>query len=252
MPGLAKSGDGLNLIMSASPVSINHLKKNYHQHSVLNDIDLTIKPSEIFSLVGVNGAGKTTLIKCLLDFHSYDDGELKIFNIDSCNKQARGELAYLPERFLPPYYFNGQQFLNYIFDLHNNLVDEKFVKAMLHDLDLSEEILVKSVREYSKGMAQKLGLAALFLLDKKLLVLDEPMSGLDPKARALVKKQLKLAKEKGKTIFFSSHLLADVEELSDRIGILHEGKITFCGSPDECKQSYQAETLEDAFLNCIS
>ena len=174
-----------------------------------------------------------------------------MFDVNSQQTAARKNLAYLPERFLPPYYLNGQQFLNYIFDLHKSKVDQTAVKQMLTDLDLSEDILKKSVREFSKGMAQKLGLAALLLLDKKLLILDEPMSGLDPKARALVKKQLKLAKEKGKTIFFSSHLLADVEELSDRIGILHEGKIAFCGTPSECKNTYQADTLEDAFLRCI-
>ncbi|MDH5425246.1 MAG: ABC transporter ATP-binding protein [Gammaproteobacteria bacterium] len=219
---------------------------------MLNDIDLKVDAFEIFSLIGINGAGKTTLIKCILDFHTYDSGEIRLFDISSTDTTSRANLAYLPERFLPPYYLNGQQFLNYIFDLHKTSVDDVAVKQMLSDLDLSKDILKKSVREFSKGMAQKLGLAALLLLDKKLLILDEPMSGLDPKARALVKKQLKLAKEKGKTIFFSSHLLADVEELSDRIGILHQGKIAFYGTPEECKQRYQTATLEDAFLHCIA
>lgn len=233
-------------------ISISQVYKSYNKLPVLNGVDLIIDESCVFSLIGVNGAGKTTLIKCLLDFHSFDSGDVKLFESNPSQSLSRSHLSYLPERFLPPYYLNGQQFLNYIFDLHKSSVDVVRVKQMLNDLDLSEDILKKSVREFSKGMAQKLGLAALLLLDKKLLILDEPMSGLDPKARALVKKQLKLAKEKGKTIFFSSHLLADVEELSDRIGILHEGKIAFCGTPDECKQTYQASTLEDAFLKCIS
>lgn len=232
-------------------VAINKLNKSYKNQKVLNDVNLEITETEIFSLIGVNGAGKTTLIKCVLGFHLFDSGVVDLFNIDSQNTLARKDLAYLPERFLPPYYLNGQQFLNYIFDLHKSKVDAESIKEMLADLDLSEEILKKSVREFSKGMAQKLGLAALLLLDKKLLILDEPMSGLDPKARALVKKQLKLSKEKGTTIFFSSHLLADVEELSDRIAILHEGEIAFCGSPVECKKEFQADTLEDAFLKCI-
>ncbi len=234
------------------PIIVSELSKSYKSQFVLNSISLEIKDSEIYSFIGVNGAGKTTLIKCLLDFHSFESGSIQIFDIDSHQTSARENMAYLPERFLPPYYLNGQQFLNYIFDLHKYKVDTDSIKKMLTDLDLSEEILKKSVREFSKGMAQKLGLAALLLLDKKLLILDEPMSGLDPKARALVKKQLKLAKEKGKTIFFSSHLLADVEELSDRIGILHEGEIAFCGTTDECKKEFQADTLEDAFLKCIS
>ena len=237
--------------MSASPITISNLKKKYQQQLVICDVNLEIGSSEVFSLIGVNGAGKTTLIKCMLGFHQADDGDISLFDVSTQATVSRDRLAYLPERFLPPYYLNGQQFLNYIFDLHKTTVSAVAVKQMLNDLVLSEDILKKSVREFSKGMAQKLGLAALLLLDKKLLILDEPMSGLDPKARVLVKKQLKLAKEKGKTIFFSSHLLADVEELSDRIGILHEGKIAFCGTPEECKKTFQTNTLEDAFLKCI-
>lgn len=238
--------------MTALPLEIDNLKKEYPKQVVLKGIDLEVKSDEVFSLIGVNGAGKTTLIKCILDFIKINSGHITVFDKSSIDTVSRDFLAYLPERFIPPYYLNGKQFLNYIFDLHKSKIDAAAINKMIVDLDLSEDILKKSVREFSKGMAQKLGLAALLLLDKKLLILDEPMSGLDPKARVLVKKQLKLAKEKGKTIFFSSHLLADVEELSDRIGILHEGKIAFCGSPDECKQKYQASTLENAFLKCIS
>jgi len=237
--------------MSENLVVISGVEKAYSSSVVLKGVDLTAEAGEIISLVGINGAGKTTLIKCILDFQKVDQGNIKIQDQSSELTTSRLNLAYLPERFLPPYYLNGQQFLNYIFDLHKSTVEPAAVKQMLSDLDLSAEILQKPVRKFSKGMAQKLGLAALLLLDKKLLILDEPMSGLDPKARALVKQQLKLAKEKGKTIFFSSHLLADVEELSDRIGILHEGAIAFCGTPDECKVQYQADNLEQAFLNCI-
>ena len=232
-------------------VEITQLNKAYSKQWVLNDIDLSIKDGEVFCLVGINGAGKTTLLKCLLDFHKSDQGEITIFGLSSEKTRARENIAYLPERFLPPHYLNGAQFLNYIADLHHTKFSEAEINNMLDALDLKTEILTGSVKQFSKGMAQKLGLAALLLLDKKLLVLDEPMSGLDPKARALVKKQLKLAKEKDKTIFFSSHLLADVDELSDRIGILHEGKIAFCGSPEDCKVQFQADNLEQAFLNCI-
>jgi len=232
-------------------VSVSDIEKKYKNKNILNGINFEIYSEEVYSLLGVNGAGKTTLIKCLLNFHGIDNGNIKLFDIDSHETVSRKNMAYLPERFLPPHYFNGQQFLNYIFELHKVKKEQSVILKMFDDLDLSKDILTKPVHKFSKGMAQKLGLAALLLLDKKLLILDEPMSGLDPKARALVKRQLKLAKEKGKTIFFSSHLLADVEELSDRIGILHEGSIAFCGSPAECKQQYNADTLEQAFLNCI-
>jgi len=233
------------------PVKISQLSKSYDKHDVLKGVSVSLELGEIYCLVGANGAGKTTLLKCLLDFYKVDQGEIKIFDIHSEETRARENIAYLPERFLPPHYLNGTQFLNYTSNLHNKTFSEIEINNMLQELDLTNEILTGSVKQFSKGMAQKLGLAAMLLLDKKLLILDEPMSGLDPKARALVKKQLKRAREKGTTIFFSSHLLADVEELSDRIGILHEGEIAFCGSPEECKVKYQADNLEQAFLNCI-
>jgi len=233
------------------PIKINNLLKAYKQQTVLDNVSISINDGEVFCLVGVNGAGKTTLLKCLLDFHKADQGEIRVFDYKSEETKSRENLGYLPERFLPPYYLNGSQFLNFIAELHKTSFAIEEITLMLQSLDLSSEILNKNVSQFSKGMAQKLGLAAMLLLNKKLLILDEPMSGLDPKARALVKQQLKNFKEKGNTILFSSHLLADVEELSDRIGILHEGKIAFCGSPEECKVQYQADNLEQAFLNCI-
>jgi ABC-type multidrug transport system ATPase subunit len=107
------------------------------------------------------------------------------------------------------------------------------------------------VRKYSKGMTQKLGLAACLLAGKQALVLDEPMSGLDPKARALFKAQLATVREADTTVFFSSHALADVEELCDRLAILHAGALRFAGSPAECRERFGGETLEQAFLHCI-
>jgi ABC-2 type transport system ATP-binding protein len=123
---------------------------------------------------------------------------------------------------------------------------------MCEKLDLDPSALSKSVRDYSKGMAQKLGLAACFLSGKSLFVLDEPMSGLDPKARLLVKRHLRACRSEGRTIFISTHMLSDVEELCDRMGILHAGKLRFVGSPLECRDAYAAETLEEAYLSCIS
>ncbi|MES2935787.1 MAG: AAA family ATPase [Pseudomonadota bacterium] len=110
----------------------------------------------------------------------------------------------------------------------------------------------KPVRSYSKGMTQKLGLAACFLARKDLYVLDEPMSGLDPKARALLKAQLQQLRSRSGTLFFSSHALADVDEICDRMAILHDGQLRFVGSPAECRTRYQAATLEQAYMKCIS
>ena len=108
------------------------------------------------------------------------------------------------------------------------------------------------MREYSKGMAQKLGLAACFLSGKDLFVLDEPMSGLDPKARLLVKRHLESCHAGGRTIFISTHMLSDVDELCDRMGILHDGRLRFVGTPGECREAFASDTLEEAYLSCIS
>ena len=107
------------------------------------------------------------------------------------------------------------------------------------------------VRSYSKGMTQKLGLAACFLARKDLYVLDEPMSGLDPKARALLKARLQDLRARGCTLFFSSHALADVEEICDRMASLHDGHLRFVGSPAECRRRYEADSLEQAYMRCI-
>jgi ABC-2 type transport system ATP-binding protein len=129
---------------------------------------------------------------------------------------------------------------------------EEATRELFIALDIDPDALGKLARAYSKGMTQKLGLAACFLSDAGLFILDEPMSGLDPKARALVKRQLAALKAAGKTLFFSSHVLADVEELCDRMAILHGGELRFVGAPVDCRAQFSAASLEDAYLSCIA
>lgn len=237
--------------MPTPALHFRNVTKRYPHQLALNDLNLSVQAGEFFGLVGVNGAGKTTLIKSLLDFCDIDSGSVEIFGTDHRQAPARARLAYLPERFLPPYYLTGRDFLQFMARLHRVKVDDTQIAQMLATLDLDSSALTKPVRDYSKGMAQKLGLAACFLSDKDLLVLDEPMSGLDPKARALLKTYLQQLKAQGKTLFFSTHMLHDVETLCDRIAILHGGNVQFVGSPQECCVQFNAENLEQAYLNCI-
>ena len=237
--------------MSNEALHFRNVTKRYPRQLALSDLNLSVHAGEFFGLVGVNGAGKTTLIKSLLDFCDIDSGSVEIFGIDHRQSQARARLAYLPERFLPPYYLTGRDFLQFMARLHRVAMDEAQMMQMLATLDLDVSALAKPVRDYSKGMAQKLGLAACFLSGKDLLVLDEPMSGLDPKARALLKTYLQQLRAQGKTLFFSTHMLHDVEALCDRIAILHGGNVRFVGSPQECCAQFGAENLEQAYLNCI-
>jgi len=220
--------------------------------AALEDISLEIARGELFGLVGGNGAGKTTLIKCMLDFAEADSGAIEIFGTSHRAAAARREIAFLPERFNPPYYLTGRDFLRYMAQLHRVPYDEERVARIFERLDLDLDALTKPARTYSKGMTQKLGLAACLMSGKSLQVLDEPTSGLDPKARALLKRELANLKAAGRTVFFSSHALADVEEICDHMAVLHGGRLRFSGTPGELKARYAKSGLEEAFLECIA
>jgi ABC-2 type transport system ATP-binding protein len=236
---------------AAPALRFGQVGQSYGAERVLNDFDLVVGGGEFFGLVGINGAGKTTLVKSLLDLCEVDKGTIEIFGIRHRRTESRRRLAFLPERFSPPYFLRGEEFLRYMSRLYGCSHDEARVGEVLAALDLAPAVLRRPVRELSKGMAQKLGLAGCLLSGRDLLVLDEPMTGLDPKARALFKQQLLRARDSGRTVFFSTHLLADVEALCDRMGILHDGSLRFVGTPQECCRTYQASTLERAFMRCI-
>jgi ABC-2 type transport system ATP-binding protein len=237
--------------MSRPALAFDRVCKSFGRHAALTDFTLDVGEGELFGLVGVNGAGKTTLLKCLLDFAAADSGTIEIFGASHRNTAARAPLAFLPERFLPPYYLTGEDFLRYMLRLHA----APFSLAAAHEtfaaLDLDLRALQLPVRSFSKGMTQKLGLAACLLSGKQLYVLDEPTSGLDPKARALLKRRLLALRTAGRTLFLTSHLLADVEQLCDRMAILHAGTIRFIGTPAELLARYGAAHIEAAFLACI-
>ena len=236
---------------AAPALLFSGVSKAYGATTALLDFTLDVRRGESFGLVGGNGAGKTTLIKCLLDFSDTDRGEIRIFGVDHKLTASRRELAFLPERFTPPYYLTGGDFLRYMAELHGTLYDEALTAETFERLDLDAAALTKPVRAYSKGMTQKLGLAACLLSGKSLQLLDEPTSGLDPKARALLKRELTRLREAGRTVFFTSHALADVQEICDRMAVLHAGELRFAGTPAELTAKYGGSDLEAAFLQCI-
>lgn len=237
--------------MSIPALRFHKVVKRYRSAPVLQELELEVRAGEFFALTGVNGAGKTSLIKCLFDFIALDAGSIEIHGLQHRLPAARAPLAFLPERFMPPYYLSGQDFLNYMLKLHGVAPAPNSVAAQLAALEFDGAALGAPVRTLSKGMTQKLGLAACLLSRKNTLVLDEPMSGLDPKARALFKTELGRVRERAGTLFFSTHALADVEEICDRMAILHQGRLRFVGTPAECRTSYGAHNLEQAFINCI-
>jgi ABC-2 type transport system ATP-binding protein len=229
---------------------ISDLHKSYGQAKVLAGIDLRVEQGRIFGLAGVNGAGKTSLIKCILDFCAAQSGKVEIFGVDARITQARASLAYLPERFVPPWFLDGRSFLRFVLALHGTPYDEAATRSVFERLDLDPAALVRPVRQFSKGMTQKLGLTACVLSGKRLMVLDEPMSGLDPRARVRLKGLLSDLRNEGRTIFFSTHALADIDEIGDEMAILDKGRIRFAGTPSGCRTQWEARTLEEAFLRC--
>jgi ABC-2 type transport system ATP-binding protein len=237
--------------MNTPCIHINQVRKRYGKQTVLNGVELKLQQGEYLGLVGMNGAGKTTLIKCLLDLAAADAGSIDIFGESSTRPEARSDLAYLPERFMPPYYLSGRDYLDYMAGMHGISLDSGAVETMLAALDFNPMYLDKPVRQLSKGMSQKLGLAACFLSGRRLYILDEPMSGLDPAARACLKRYLHGRKKDGISLFFSTHLLPDVEALCDRVAILHGGVIRYAGTPAECCAHYGADNLEEAYLACV-
>ena len=241
----------LNFPMSLTALRFQNVSKHYAKQQVLAHVDLEIGAGESFGLVGVNGAGKTSLIKCLFDFVAVDEGNIDIFGLSHRLPAARSPLAFLPERFTPPYYLTGSDFLKYMLKLQGLPYEPEQVARMFGALEMETVALSRTVRTYSKGMTQKLGLAACLLAPKRAYVLDEPMSGLDPQARSLLKRQLLQQRANGSTVFFSSHALADVEEMCDRMAILHAGQLRFVGTPAECLVRFGAASLEQAFMTCI-
>ena len=232
-------------------IECKNLAKSYGTNVVLNDISFSVNQGEFFGLIGINGGGKSTMIKCLLDLVAIDAGEIELFGKSHRQVSSRKNIAYLPDRFSPPPHLKGKDFVRYMLELQNQDYDEVKINNMLDTLELDKASMQSSVSHLSKGMTQKLGLAACLLSDKKLLILDEPMSGLDPKARVSFKKELENKKQQGATLFFSSHVLADVDEIADRIAVLHSGKLMYVGSTDELKEKFKTDVLEDAYMQCI-
>ncbi len=234
-----------------SPLKISEISKSFGNQLVLDSVSFSVKQNEIFGFIGLNGVGKTTLIKIILDLLDQDNGEVEIFDISKILPIARKKLCYLPEKFQPSNSLKGEEFLKFVLDFYGKKPDWKRASEICKNLDLNFAVLKQKVTKYSKGMMQKLGLLAVFLSNADLIILDEPMSGLDPKARIALKKELLAYKKAGKTIFFTSHILSDMDEICDAIAVLNEAKIVYCVTPQGFKNKHAKDSLDKAFLKEI-
>lgn len=219
--------------------------------TVITDLTLSVRNQEVFGFLGPNGAGKSTTIKLLLGFIKPDHGSITVGgNNTTKNSNYRHLIGYLPE--VPCFYEN----ISAIDTLHfcgraSGMPDAEIKRRsgeILERLDLANSAGGR-IKTFSKGMKQRLGLATALLHDPEIYILDEPMSGLDPMGRHLVTDVILELADKGKTVFFSSHILSDVEKLCNRIAILNKGRLLFNGTVDEIQQ--KNTTLETTFIEII-
>jgi len=232
-------------------LSVDSVEVSYGKYTVIEGASFSVKAGECFGLMGVNGAGKTSLIKSILGLKKPSNGTIKVFGTHNQNTQSKKNIAFLPERFEPPWFLTGLEFIKFSLNLYKRLYEEDKILAMADQIDLDCRVLTSRVYTYSKGMRQKLGILATFLSECPLMIFDEPMSGLDPMARTQVKNIFKHEHEKGRTIFISSHILVDMEELCDRVSLMHNKTISAISSPDKFIKTTKEKSLERAFLKLI-
>ena len=235
----------------SAPLSLRSVSKRYSKREILRRVDIELSVGDTVALMGINGAGKSTLLKSLLNLTSIDSGQIEIFGVDHLLTESRSQLSYLAENFIAPYFATGSDYVHYIAQLHDADLNPAVIRQECLDLEFEPDALNRPAKEYSKGMMQKLGLIGCLLTKRKLIVLDEPMSGLDPKARALFKNRLLKLKESATTCFFSTHQLDDIASVADKVAILHGGKIEFFGSADDFTAAFSGDSLEQSFLHCV-
>jgi ABC-2 type transport system ATP-binding protein len=213
--------------------------------SPLRGCTLEVFVGETFGLLGPNGAGKTTLLKVLLGIVRPSAGKATLLGHPLGDAAVRARLGYLPEN---PYfyeYLTGEETLRFVgklFGLSEDVLARR-IPGLLERVGLSREAARCPLRKYSKGMLQRIGLAQALINDPQLVFLDEPMSGLDPTGRRLIRETILQLRAEGKTVFFNSHILADVEVLCDRIGLLVQGQLVSCGTLEALlgsEQTYRA------------
>ncbi len=217
---------------------------------IIRDMSFDVLEKTVTGFVGLNGSGKTTTIKTILQFKKLSSGTIKYFGDQKFSNETRSLVGFLPER---PYFYpflTGNEFLKLHWDLHFSKSTKFELKKnyWLNRLDLKSAQSTK-LKNYSKGMLQRIGIAQSLIHDPKLIIWDEPMSGLDPLGRQLIREILLEKKDEGVTIFFSSHLLQDIKELCDRIVIINKGRNFFEGPLSEFE--VEGENLEQTFLTKI-
>ena len=229
-------------------LKIQHLTKNYGDKKAVDDLTLHIAPGEIFGFIGHNGAGKTTTLKSVVGILQFDQGEIYIDgkSVKEQPLECKRVLAYIPDNPDLYDYMSGIKYLNFIADVFGiSEADRAERIARYADMFELTDDLAQPISAYSHGMKQKLAIISALIHKPKLIVMDEPFVGLDPKASHLLKGIMREHCDNGGAIFFSTHVLEVAEKLCDKVAIIKAGKLIRCGTMDEVVGD---ETLEQAFL----
>lgn len=227
---------------------IKNLSKSFGDKKAVNKLTLTCEKGEIFGFIGPNGAGKTTTIKAIAGIMNFDEGEILINGVSVTNNpiECKKMIAYIPDN--PDLYdmMRGDEYLNFVADIYgiDQQTRQERIKKYADLLELTDA-LPGAIGSYSHGMKQKLAIISAFIHDPKLLILDEPFVGLDPKASFTLKELMKEHCNRGNSIFFSTHVLEVAQKLCDHVAILLNGKLSAIGTMEEVTKN---QSLEQVFL----
>ena len=232
----------------AEVLSIEHLTKTYGEKKAVDDLSLSISAGEIYGFIGHNGAGKTTTLKSVVGILVFDAGEIKVNGIPLKKDPiaVKREIAYIPDNPELYPYMTGIKYLNFIADVFRVPADvrEERIKKYADAFELTAD-LAQPIASYSHGMKQKLAVISAWIHEPKLIIMDEPFVGLDPKAAHTLKEMMRELCDKGGAIFFSTHVLEVAEKLCDKVAIIKGGKLIRSGTMEEVKGD---ESLESVFL----
>ena len=229
-------------------LKIEHLTKTYGEKKAVDDLTLHIAPGEIYGFIGHNGAGKTTTLKSVVGILQFDDGEIIINgkSIRTAPLDCKRDIAYIPDNPDLYDYMSGIKYLNFIADIFGvSAADRKERIRKYSELFELTADLAQPIAAYSHGMKQKLAIIAAWLHSPKLIIMDEPFVGLDPKASHLLKGMMREVCDEGGAIFFSTHVLEVAEKLCDKVAIIKGGRLIRSGTMEEVKGD---DSLEEVFL----
>lgn len=229
-------------------LKIEHLTKKYGDFKAVDDLSLHIAPGEIYGFIGHNGAGKTTTLKSVVGILQFDNGEIYIdgTSITADPLKCKKEIAYIPDNPDIYEFMTGIKYLNFVADIFGvSAADrQEKIRKYAEIFELSSD-LAQPISTYSHGMKQKLAIISAWIHSPKLIIMDEPFVGLDPKAAHLLKGMMREICDNGGAIFFSTHVLDVAEKLCDKIAIIKEGKLVRSGTMEEVKGD---DSLEAVFL----